>query len=198
MPTFPTSHPEADPGTVLARFACGYRLNRWEEEHVAIRTVSTDPDTGIPDLIRRLGDDSKRLVNDEIRLAKLEARESMHTAAKGGLWMGVAFGVAVVMLVAFTVLMVALIGRLLGNFWAGALITGALELIAAGLLIKSGLSSFAEPSYTLEETRREMKETARWVRDIPADRSNGTLRDAPSTIVPVAAADRTQAPPPPR
>src|SRR3712207_6883823 len=37
---------------------------------------------GIPDLLRRLADDSKRLANDEVRLAKLELRESVRTSAR--------------------------------------------------------------------------------------------------------------------
>ena len=52
------------------------------------RPIVTDPDTGIPDLIRRLTDDSKRLVTDEVQLAKLEAKESLHHAARGGMWLG--------------------------------------------------------------------------------------------------------------
>lgn len=138
------------------------------------RTPSTDPDTGIPDLIRRLGDDSKRLVNDEIRLAKLEARESLHDASRGALRLGIAFGIAVVALTALTVLLASVIGRALGgNYWAGALITGAIELIVAVVLIKKGLGDFTEPSYTFDETRDEAKETVRWVSNVRAERRDG-------------------------
>lgn len=131
---------------------------------MSARHIRTDPDIGIPDLVRSLGDDSKRLVRDEMRLAKLEMRESMRDAAKGSMWLGIAFGVGVVALVALTVLLAAAIGRIFGgNYWAGALITGAIELIAAALLITRGVSSFTEADYTLEETREEAKKTARWV-----------------------------------
>ena len=138
------------------------------------RTPSTDPEAGIPDLIRRLGDDSKRLVNDEIRLAKLEARESLHDASRGALRLGIAFGIAVVALTALTVLLASVIGRALGgNYWAGALITGAIELIVAVVLIKKGLGDFTEPSYTFDETREEAKETVRWVSNVRAERGDG-------------------------
>ena len=138
------------------------------------RTPSTDPEAGIPDLIRRLGDDSKRLVNDEIRLAKLEARESLHEASRGALRLGIAFGIAVVALTALTVLLASVIGRALGgNYWAGALITGAIELIVAVVLIKKGLGDFTEPSYTFDETREEAKETVRWVSNVRAERGDG-------------------------
>jgi hypothetical protein len=123
----------------------------------------TDPDTGIPDLIRRLTDDSKRLVTDEVQLAKLETKESIHRATRGALWLGLAFGAGVVMLVAATIFLAALIGRLdRGHMWFGALITGILELGLGGYLIKRGLTSYKAPSYTLAETRHSLKDAAHW------------------------------------
>ena len=134
------------------------------EERVTARPIVTDPETGIPDLIRRLTDDSKRLVTDEVQLAKIEAKDSLHRATKGTLWMGLAFGAAVVMLVALTVFIATLIGRLAsGHMWVGALITGVIELALGAWLLKRGLSSFKQPSYTLEETRHALADTAHWV-----------------------------------
>lgn len=129
-----------------------------------------DPDTGIPDLIRRLTNDSKRLAGDEVRLAKLELQESVRTGVRGSVWMGLALAIAVVAAVALTVLLVAAIGALVGgNYWAGALITGALELIAGWLMLRHGLGTLKEPSYTLEASREALKDTAAWVRH-PAGR----------------------------
>jgi uncharacterized membrane protein YfcA len=62
------------------------------------------------------------------------------------------------------VLLSVLLGRLLGNLWAGTLLTGALELLVGWLLVARGLAIYRRPSYTLEETRAELAETARWVR----------------------------------
>jgi hypothetical protein len=122
-----------------------------------------DPDTGIPDLIRRLTDDSKRLVSDEVQLAKLEARDSLHRAARGGIWLALALGVSIVMFVALTVFLTTLIGRLgNGHMWIGAMVTGIIELAAGGMLLKRGLSTYAKPSYTLAETRGTLSETAHW------------------------------------
>ena len=93
-----------------------------------------DPEVGIPDLIRRLTDDSKRLAGDEVRLAKLELGENLHSGARGTLWLALSFGVGVVALTAATIGLAALIGRLAaGHMWVGALLTGAIELgIARG------------------------------------------------------------------
>ena len=121
------------------------------------RPIVTDPDTGIPDLVRRLTDDSKRLVADEVQLAKLEAGESLHRATRGVLWMTLAFGAAVVMLVALTLLLTSVLGRLDGNhMWFGALVTGVVELAVGGWLLRRGLTSFAAPSYSLEQTRASL------------------------------------------
>jgi uncharacterized membrane protein YqjE len=131
---------------------------------VTARPILSDPDTGIPDLIRRLTDDSKRLVTDEVQLAKLEARESMHRATRGALWLGIAFGIAVIMLVALTVFIATLIGRLIsGHMWIGAIITGVVELAVGAWLLKRGLSTYARPSYSLEETRSSLSDTTHWV-----------------------------------
>jgi hypothetical protein len=116
--------------------------------------MHTDPDAGIPDLIRRLSDDGKRLVADEIRLVKIETKENVKNAGRGGIRLALAFGVGVVALVALTLLMVTLIGRLAnGHMWLGAIVTGIVELVVAVVMIKKGVGAFAEPSYTLEETR---------------------------------------------
>jgi hypothetical protein len=118
-----------------------------------------DPDAGIPDLIRRLADDGKRLVADEVRLVKIETRESVKAAGRGGVRLALAFGIGVVALVALTVLLATLIGRLAnGHMWLGAVVTGLLELAVAAALIKRGIGDLGEPSYSLEQTRESLAE----------------------------------------
>lgn len=122
---------------------------------MAVQRMPVDPEAGIPDLISRLGDDSKRLVMDEVQLAKLEVRDSFSRAGRGALRLGIAFGVGVVALVALTLLLATLIGRVAaGHMWIGAIITGLVELAIALWLITRGLAAFKQPSYTLEQTRK--------------------------------------------
>jgi uncharacterized membrane protein YqjE len=123
-----------------------------------------DPDTGIPDLVRRLTDDSKRLVRDEVRLAKLETGEAIHEATRGTLSLAIAFGVGVVALVALTIMLATLLGRWIGHYWAGTLIVGAVELVAALVLVRGGLRKISAPSYTLEESREELRDTVAWAK----------------------------------
>ena len=125
--------------------------------------VVIDPETGIPDLIRRLTDDSKRLVTDEVQLAKLETKDSLHRAARGGIWLALAFGVSVIMLVALTVFVATLIGRIANDhMWVGALVVGVIELAVGFWLVKRGLATYAKPSYSLEETRGSLADTTHW------------------------------------
>ncbi len=127
------------------------------------RSITTDPDTGIPDLVRRLTQDSKRLVGDEVRLAKIEAKDSLHRATRGVLWMALAFGASVVMFVALTIFLATLIGRMAnGHMWLGALVTGVVEIGAGAYLVKRGISAMIKPSYTLEESRIVLADTAHW------------------------------------
>ena len=87
----------------------------------------------------------------------------MHRATRGVLWLALAFGAAVVMLVAVTILLTSLLGRLMaGHMWFGALVTGVIELAVGAWLLRKGLSAFAEPSYSLEQTRASLTETANW------------------------------------
>ena len=132
---------------------------------MAIDGISTDPDAGIPDLLRQLGDDSKRLVADEVRLAKLEMRESLQRAGRGAVQLAVAFGIGIVMLVALTIFLATLIGRIAnGHMWVGALVTGLIELAVAAMLLRRGVGVLREPSYSLEATRAALKDTAVWAR----------------------------------
>ena len=122
---------------------------------MGVQRMPVDPNAGIPDLISRLGDDSKRLMRDEVQLAKLELRDSMKRTTHGAMWLGVAFGIGVVALVALTLLATTLIGRLAaGHMWVGALVTGIVELIVSVVLIKRGVATLGAPSYSLEQTRK--------------------------------------------
>lgn len=124
---------------------------------MAVNRLAIEPDTGIPELVHRLSDDAKRLMSDEVQLTKLEVADSVTRAGKGAMWLGMAFGVGVVALIALTLLIITLIGRWdRGHMWLGALIVGVVELVVAGVLIKRGISAFGKPSYSLEQTRRAL------------------------------------------
>ena len=118
------------------------------------QSVPTDPDKGIPDLVSQLASDSRRLLKNEVQLARLETKESVGRASRGALWMAVAFAFVVVATVAFTLFLATLIGRLVnGHYWVGAIVTGALELGLGFWLVKRGFRDFAKAPYSMPETR---------------------------------------------
>ena len=134
---------------------------------MAASPVMTVSDPGIPDLVRRLSDDSKRLVTDEVTLAKIEAKESLSRATRGVLWLTLAFLVSIVMLVSLTLFLSTLIGRAVnGHMWVGALVTGVLEIALGAYLIKRAIKVITEPSYTLEASRNALADTANWASSV--------------------------------
>jgi hypothetical protein len=152
------------PGTPVASHYREHATRITEGRDLAAHAVHIDPDTGVTELVGQLASDSKRLVRDEILLGKLEVKENIRTGARGVLWLSMAFGIAVIALVALTIAFVTLIGRLAdGNYWVGALVTGIIEVGLGVVLILRGVRRFGEPSYTLGESREEIRETAAWV-----------------------------------
>ena len=151
---------------LLAPYLACRSVAQLPEDVVAVLPTSPiDPETGVPDLIRRLTDDSKRLAADEVRLAKLELHESVRTGIRGGMWLGVALAVSIVAMVALTVVLISAIG-LIGseNYWAGALIVGAAELVVGWVLVRRGLGAVKKAEVTLPESRAALADTATWVR----------------------------------
>src|SRR4051812_44466077 len=113
---------------------------------MAVDRMLVEPDPGIPELIHRLRDDSKRLVMGEVRLAKLEVHDGIHRGGRDLIWLASAFGAAVVSLVALTLVLVTLIGRLAsGHMWIGALLVGVIEVGAGILIVKRGVSAIKHP-----------------------------------------------------
>jgi uncharacterized membrane protein YqjE len=146
-------------------FACHSVAQLPEDVVAVLPTSAIDPETGIPDLIRRLTDDSKRLAADEFRLAKLELHESVHTGIRGAIWLGVALAVSIVAMVALTVVLISAIGAIAGeNYWAGALIVGAAESVAGWVLVRRGLGAVKRAEVTLPESRASLADAATWVR----------------------------------
>ena len=82
--------------------------------------------------------------------------------------LAVAFGAGTIAMVALTIALAALVGRLIGhNYWLGAMLVGLLELGGAFVLIKRGIKSFGSANYTLAETRASLQDTRAWVAAAP-------------------------------
>ena len=115
-------------------------------------------DRSVGELVTSLTDDAKQLFRAELRLAKFQTSESVERAGRGSLWLAVAFGVLVVALVAFTLFLATLIGRLAGgHHWVGAILTGVLELVLGAWLVRRGLQELGRAPYALPETRAGLR-----------------------------------------
>lgn len=133
---------------------------------MATQGIRIEPDLTIGDLVGRLTDDSKRLANNEVRLARLEMGESIHHAVQGGVRLALAFGISILAVVAASVLLTAVIGTLLiGKTWAGALIAGGVEIIAGVLILWAGMRQMKKADFTLGESRAELKTTVNRLSD---------------------------------
>ena len=116
--------------------------------------IPLENNPGITDLAKQLAGDAKHVVAEEAHLAKLELSNSVHRAGHGAMWLGAAFGTTIVALVAFTIFLTTAIGRAVnGNYWVGAFVTAAVELIVGWLLVKRGLRDLKSAPYSLPETR---------------------------------------------
>jgi hypothetical protein len=121
---------------------------------VSIARRIAPADTTIPDLVRRLGDDSRHLLDDEVRLAKLEMHEAAHEAGAAAMSFAVAFGAGLIAVVALTVFVATLIGRVVnGHMWLGAIVAAVIDLALGAVLLKRGIAAFAEPKAALIELR---------------------------------------------
>jgi hypothetical protein len=112
----------------------------------------------VGELVTSLTDDAKQLINAELRLAKIETSESVARAGRGSLWLAVAFGVLVVTLVAFTLFVATLIGRLArGHHWVGTIVVGLLELVLGAWFMVRGLGELRRAPFAMPETRAGLR-----------------------------------------
>ncbi len=110
----------------------------------------------IQDLIGRLREDVRGLVQSEIDLAKAEVRDKVKTQGKGAALVGVAGVLALFALVALVIAAILALDIVMPGWAAALVVGGALLLIAAilGLLAKSKLTSGPPvPSAAISEVR---------------------------------------------
>lgn len=110
----------------------------------------------IQDLIGRLREDVRGLVQSEIDLAKAEVRDKVKTQGKGAALAGVAGVLALFALVALVFAAILALDIVMPAWAAALVVGGALLLIAAilGLLAKSKLTSGPPvPSAAISEVR---------------------------------------------
>ena len=116
-------------------------------------------------LLRELAADGRRLVRDEIGLAKLELGQTARAAAADGVLVGAgvvvgAFGVACLLAA-----LVIGIGVLIGSYWISALLVGVLLLVVGGLALVKGLERVRSTRIAPEKTIESLRDDVEWAGD---------------------------------
>jgi uncharacterized membrane protein YqjE len=132
-------------------------------------------------LLGRLGQDASQLAHDELELVRIEARdiaeafsndvkEAGRTMVKDLAKVGVAVSLLFLAGLALTAGAILAIGQLLGAFWAGGLIVGALLLLVAGMFGASAARDLRDSSgLRLEHGRRALQRDREVLRDEARD-----------------------------
>ena len=126
------------------------------------RATATDGNgrRGLVELARMAVDDTIRLVQQEIQLAKIELREMLRSNIRGAIFLATAGLFALLFIV---MLLVALV-EWIPNHTLAALITAAVFLVLAAILIFGGIKSLkiGPPPKTMTT----LKEDAEWARQV--------------------------------
>jgi uncharacterized membrane protein YqjE len=156
---------------------------RWEQPgYGGNGTQSMQPDgqdPSIGELFKRLSSDTGDLLQQEIALAKAEAREMARNARRAATRMAIAAGLALAGLLALTAFAVIGLGNALGGaYWLSSLIVAAVALGAGALLARRAGEHLSAERMAPRESAESLKEDARWAqreaRELKRDIRNPT------------------------
>lgn len=138
--------------------------------HVA--RVAAEERKSIPTLLRDLVDEARRLVREEIRLAKAEIRESAGVAGRNltGIALGAALGLAAVLALAAALTrgltsLLTLWIDLAVAVWLAPLLMGLVLATASALLVLGGIRRIREQSLLPAQTKETLEEDKEWLLD---------------------------------
>ena len=130
----------------------GDRLRLYEE---AGRSES------LGDLVRRLGQDTGTLIQQEAALAKAEMREAGTRLARDSARIAIAAGLAFVGVIALSAFLILVLGLAFGGaYWLSSLLVGGAAILAGALLTRQATGDMKRgfaPRVTLD-TLRESKD----------------------------------------
>ena len=128
--------------------------------------VEEKTDRGLADLLRRLGDEASALVRSEVKLAKLEMRESARELAGDSVLLFVALGLGVLGIGALTAAIIMILGEILGDrYWLAALLVAVVFLLAALLAAKRGIAGLKSGAIKPEVTIETLQESSSWAKN---------------------------------
>ncbi|HEX8207527.1 MAG TPA: phage holin family protein [Solirubrobacteraceae bacterium] len=120
---------------------------------------------GLPDLLKRLSNETTTLVKQELDLAKAEMAEKGKQAGKGAGMFGGAGLLGLGAFGAFTTFLIALLQTAVNHTWLAALIVTAVYGAIAGVLALQGKNKIQEATPPVpEQTVETLKEDAEWAK----------------------------------
>lgn len=129
-------------------------------------------DPSLSDLLRSLVDDTRRLVRDEITLAKTEVGEKAHLALRQSILIVVGGVLAIVgtvaLLAAVTLGLAHALTPLLGRdaaLWVAPLLMGIVSCGIGGLLVRHGVNRMKGDQLLPRKTIESLRETGHTVAD---------------------------------
>lgn len=115
------------------------------------------------DLIRQLAQDSATLVRQEVALAKAEIRENVKSVGRDVAMIAIGGIVALLGVLVLIAFLVIVLGEVIGEAWAGALIVGALFLAIGGFMAMKFLGNLKHETLAPERTIETLKEDKQWL-----------------------------------
>ena len=118
------------------------------------------------DLLSELSTETTALVKQEVRLAKVEARQEIAEAGKGVGAAAAGGAVAYTGLIAVVIGLGWALGQLLDDdlIWLGILIVGLVVALVGYLMLKKGLDQLKALSPPLDTTTQTLKEDQQWLK----------------------------------
>lgn len=122
-----------------------------------------DTEPALGDLFRQLAQDSATLVRQEVALAKAELRENVKSVARDTAKIAIGAVVAAVGALVMVAFLVLLLGDVVGEYWAGALIVGVLFVAIGAFLAMGAMKRLKKDTLTPEQTIQTLKEDKQWL-----------------------------------
>jgi uncharacterized membrane protein YqjE len=127
-----------------------------------IAAAHSDP-RSVGELFHELAQGIQKLVKNEVRLAKLELRDSAKEAKRGVVLMAIALVPAMIALPALAIAGIWALGQAM-PIWAAALFVAAAGLAASGLLASTAKKHLKKIDLTPDRTVEQIEETREWLK----------------------------------
>jgi hypothetical protein len=118
--------------------------------------------TSLVTLVRELADDTRTLIQQEIELAKMEAAATAKRVAIDSAWIGAGVFVIATGGLCLVLAMALGVGALIGSYWLGTLITGAVLFLLGALFAWKGIRDLKKGGFAPSDTMGSLQEDREW------------------------------------